>query len=418
MTSDISSPAARGSGRRKADATASILREAASEISQGLLVIDSQMRIVFVNGPYLDFFRLDADTAEVQEARPLEDLLRAMAARGEYGSGSRDALVEARLVPVRERQPYRTERKLPDGRHVEVTGNPLDDGGYVFTFTDITNRILERERLDRLVQARTEELNAVNEKLVEGIEYARLIQSGILPQPAFFNDHLGPYFVLFRPSDIVGGDFYLGVRTPHGLYVGLGDCTGHGVPGAMMTMMAASICRRAINECGAMGPAAVIAAIDRLVRSNLHQSEAQAGPDNGLELALCLVAPEERTVHAAGAGLDIFVQADGAIRRLKGTKHGLGYGRRATRVESIAETRLSADEVERLFLTSDGILDQSGGEKGFGFGRRRFLEALESACTRSIGEQGRALEAAIDAYAADFPQRDDMAVLGFHPFPD
>jgi serine phosphatase RsbU (regulator of sigma subunit) len=417
MTSQTPKRQARADGRRREDAAASVLREAASEISQGLLVVDSAMRIVFVNAPYLDFFRLASDAPEIQEARTLESLLRLMAERGEYGPGPADVLVESRIAPVRERRPYRTDRKLPDGRHVEVTGNPLADGGYVFTFTDISDRVAEHARLDALVRARTEELNAVNEKLIDGIEYARLIQSGILPQPEFFRDNLGPHFVLFRPADIVGGDFYLGVRTPHGLYVGLGDCTGHGVPGAMMTMMAASICRRAINECGDQGPAAVMAAIDRLVRSNLHQSEAQVGPDNGLELALCLVEPEARTVRAAAAGLDIFVQAGGAIERLKGTKHGLGYGRRAARAETIGETRLAAAEAERLFLTSDGILDQSGGEKGFGFGRRRFLEALNARAAEGIGAQGEAVTDAIDAYAAGFPQRDDMAVLGFQPFP-
>jgi serine phosphatase RsbU (regulator of sigma subunit) len=402
-----------GAGRRLEDQASAVLREAASVVSQGLLIIDADMRIVFVNDPYLEFFDLTRDATHVAEGAALEDQLRFLAERGEYGPGDPDSHVEARMAPVRERRSFDLDRQLSTGRHVHITGSPTKSGGYVYSFTDVTGRVEEKERLDKLVRDRTEELREANSKLVDGIKYASMIQSGILPNTRFYDTHLADHFLFFRPAELVGGDFYVGVKTDYGVYVGLGDCTGHGIPGAMMTMMAASVCRRAINESGLGGPAAVMMAVDHIVRTNLHQTEAQVGPDNGLELSLCLIEPEQGRVRAAAAGLDMFIQKDGALDRVKGTKHGLGYGRQTSSATQIRETVLTMKDADRLFMSSDGILDQSGGEKGFGFGRRRMMEALEAAAAGPIKEQGDALVAALETYRGDHPQRDDLAVMGF-----
>lgn len=406
----------RSAGRRGEDSVLATLQEAMSEISQGILVIDPEMKIVFVNDTYRGYFGFPPDAPEVREGVLLEEMLWILAERGEYGPGRPGNHVEARLRPVRERTGFEMDRQLKKGKWVHITGTPLGNGGYAYTFTDITERVEEKKRLDRLVHERTEELHEVNSKLLDGIEYARLIQTGILPQKAFLKENLGPHFLLFRPADIVGGDFYIGVKTDYGLYLGLGDCTGHGVPGAMMTMMAASVARRAINETGVGGPAAVMMAIDRIVRTNLHQSDAQVGPDNGLELTLCLIERDLGRVRVAGAGLDIFVQSDGVLDRVRGTKHGLGYGRQSRSATEVRETLFARGEIDRIFLTSDGILDQSGGEKGFGFGRRRMVDALQAAAAEAIDDQGHALVMALEAFSDGYVQRDDLAVLGFCPF--
>ncbi|WP_421881795.1 PAS-domain containing protein [Pacificispira sp.] len=411
--SETADSAVRLGGRRDDDHAAKLLREAASEITQGLLVVDGDLTITFVNNPYRRFFGFAPDDPIVQPGQPLEAMLWTLAARGEYGPGQPGKHVEDRLRPVRDGSEYSTERLLSNGRYVEISGHPLSNGGYVFTFTDVTDRVEEKKRLDQLVRDRTEELHQVNSKLIDGIEYARLIQTGILPQKSFFDAQIGPNFLLFKPADIVGGDFYIGVKTDYGTYVGLGDCTGHGVPGAMMTMMAASVCRRAINETGVGGPAAVMMAIDRIVRINLHQTEAQVGPDNGLELTLCLLESDVGRVRVAGAGLDVFVQTKGRIDRVRGTKHGLGYGRQTSSATSIQETVFTEREAERIFLTSDGILDQSGGDKGYGYGRRRLTDALQQGANLSIEEQGAHLAADVETYSKGYVQRDDLAVLGF-----
>lgn len=406
---------ARIAARRNEDQVAEMLREAASEITQGLVILDGDFRIVYTNPRYLKLYDLAPDLPEIQEGALFEGVLRLLANRGLLGKGPADALIDERMKSIRVRRNYSIDRSMSNGKHVNIVGRALDGGGYVLTFTDISDRVAEKQRLDTLVQERTRELSEANKKLVDGIEYASMIQTGIMPQKSFFEDNLGPFFIFFRPVDVVGGDFYLGVKTDYGIYVGLGDCTGHGIPGAMMTMMAASVCRRAINEAGAGGPTAVMMAVDRIVRTNLHQTDAEVGPDNGLELTLCLIEPDFERIRLAGAGLDILVQTKGKITRVRGTKHGLGYGRQATSATQIQETIMKCSEAERVFQYSDGILDQSGGEKGFGFGRRRLMDALEIGAGQSIEEQGDGMVKVLEDYCGDYEQRDDLAVMGFCP---
>lgn len=404
----------RKAARREEDATGQILRQAAAEITQGLLVVDADEIIVYLNPQYRALFGLSEDDTDVAEGVPLERALRTLAARGEYGTDTPEAHVTERLNAIRARSRFSVDRPMRAGGYMHTDGNPLDGGGYVFTFTDITERIEERKRLDKLVEAKTHELRQVNQKLLDGITYASLIQTGILPQPSFFETQIGENFIIYRPSDMVGGDFYLGLPTDYGIYVGLGDCTGHGIPGAMMTMMTASVCRRAISEVGPRGPVAVLEAVDQIVRSNLHQTEAQVGPDNGLELILILIQPDG--LRMAAAGLDIFVQRNGIVERVRGDKRGLGYGRQVTSATNIQEIFFAANDVERIFLTSDGMLDQGGGEKGYGFGRRRLVEALQGGAILPIEDQGRNLEAALEAYSQGHLQRDDLTMLGFAPY--
>lgn len=402
-------------GRRDEDIAGAILREAASGISQGLLVVDADMRTMFINLPYHKFFNVPTDHPKFQVGTPIDEMLGELARTGEYGPGDPEKHVEDRIRPIRERTTYNIDRQLSNGMHVQITGNPLENGGYVFTFTDVTHRVLERERLDRQVRERTSELHDANAKLVDGIEYAKLIQRGILARPDFFDELFREHFILFRPVDIVGGDFHFGVRSPQGIFIGLGDCTGHSVPGAMMTMMSTAICRRAISECGQDGPAAVLMATDRIVRSNLQQEGERLGPDNGLELSLIRIDPDSGDIRIASAGIDVLLQKSGAISRLRGTRHGVGYGRRALTAGDLTESRFKPGEIDRIFMSSDGILDQSGGEKGFGFGRRRLIEVLEAHARLPLEEQGNALTAALDDYQGSNPQRDDIAVIGFCP---
>jgi len=402
-------------GGRDGDFVASMLREAAAEIEQGLVVLDAALNIVYANPQYHALMNLPVDTSLTREGEPFEAVLRHLAGTGDLGPGDPEKAIQERMTPLRARRSYDVDRQLANGRFLHVSGIALRNGGYAFTFTDITRRVTEQNRLDALVRLQTRELQEANQKLTDGIEYARLIQSGIMPQDSFFDDHLGGHYLLFRPVDIVGGDFYLGVATDFGIYVGIGDCTGHGIPGAMMTMMAASVCRRAINDAGAGGPSAVMMAVDRIVRANLHQTEANVGPDNGLELTLCLIEPEFKRVRLASAGLESFVQSKGVIERVRGSKLGLGYGRQATSASTIQETVFTAKQAERIFLCSDGILDQSGGEKGFGFGRRRLMDALQAHVGSSIVEQGQGLDDALIAYSRGYDQRDDLTVFGFCP---
>ncbi|MEQ8347074.1 MAG: PAS-domain containing protein [Sneathiellaceae bacterium] len=411
---------AAAAGRRDEDVTAALLREAGGGITQGLLVVDAELRIVFVNAPYRAFFGLEPDDPHARTGLPLAELLRHHGQHGEYGSGDVDAQVAARMQPVLQRRSWSLDRQQPGGRYLNITGNPLPSGGFVFTFTDVTERVRERERLDALVRARTAELEEVNAKLVEGIEYARILQRSTQPSDAMLQDSFIDHYLLFRPLDIVGGDFYFCAPKDYGVYFGIADCTGHGVPGALMTMLARTVLRQAVDEVGAEGPAAVLAFADRLTRMSLGQGGPEAGqpparapdrgvPDNGFDIVFCLLAPGE--VQVAGAGLGLLWQGPDGIREVAGRRGGLGYARRRRSAGVLTQSVLPRSEVRRLFLATDGLYDHPGGDRGFGFGRRRWLDAVEAA--RGLGFQAQCAAAvqALEAYGGGRPRRDDVTFL-------
>jgi serine phosphatase RsbU (regulator of sigma subunit) len=285
-------------------------------------------------------------------------------------------------------------------------------------------------RMEEKVAVRTaalgeanEQLSAVNAKVQESMAYASLIQRSLQPVAGEFGPTLGEgthpcgeLATLWRPRDTVGGDFILAERAGDAWCLALLDCTGHGMPGALMTMVGDSIVRRAISEYGLNQPEALAQAIDRLLRAALNRADVPGGFDHGMDIGIIILNPAPpRVPHVPqalfiGAGIDLYRLQDGQLCGYKGGRKGVGYARRRASGFCIQELQLKVGD--RLFMSSDGLFDQSGGEMGYGFGRSRFEAQLRKSVTLTLAEQMRALEAALLAYQQQHAQRDDISVVG------
>jgi len=155
-----------------------IITEALASISQGVLIVDPSERVVFVNGPYRAFF--DLPPALSRRGTPVRDMLHHLAITGQYGSGDADQLVDLRIAPLRERRHWELDRRLADGRYVHVTGTPLESGGYVYTFTDVTQRTQELQQL----AAAEESFRSIFENAAEGLFQAEGDGSLLVANPA------------------------------------------------------------------------------------------------------------------------------------------------------------------------------------------------------------------------------------------
>ncbi|WP_027349826.1 SpoIIE family protein phosphatase [Halotalea alkalilenta] len=262
--------------------------------------------------------------------------------------------------------------------------------------------------LERTVSERTQALEHANEEmrrahrtLDESIGYARLLQSAILP--ARLEQRVNGA-VLWRPRDRVGGDFYLLHEEPGGCLVGIIDCAGHGVPGAMMTMLARGLLDRAILLAGGADPASVLTETDRLVRLLLDE---RRGLATEMDVALLWLDANGRSARFAGAKLDLFLECDGQVIRHRGGRRPLGHRRRG----EYANVELSFPSKARCYMTSDGLLDQAGGEDSFGFGVNRFIALLEQASALPLPQSLSHCAGAIDDYRAGLAQRDDITLL-------
>ncbi|SFU87531.1 Serine phosphatase RsbU, regulator of sigma subunit [Methylobacterium sp. 174MFSha1.1] len=262
-------------------------------------------------------------------------------------------------------------------------------------------------------------LAEANGLVMESLGYARRIQQAVLPGPAALSGAGLEVAVLWEPLHVVGGDYYW-IEEIDGLgIVVVADCTGHGVPGAFLTLIVATALDRILHDQGLRRPDAILAALDGVVRARLRQELQQEtsvpdGSDDGLDCGICVVDRANGVVHFAGAGLALTVLADGGTTRIKGRRHGLGY-RRTGREEPIAAVEIPLRGSPTFFLMTDGVSDQMGGASRRLLGHRGVAEILGRHQDMPLPSQVAALEAALAVHRGAEPRRDDMALVAFRP---
>lgn len=326
-----------------------------------------------------------------------------------------------RLVLARLARLTRHTREVASGNYATALAvdRPDEIGQLTASFNEMTATIGDyTHNLEDKVAARTDALQrantlleASNRKIMDSIEYARLIQTALLAKPAEFARLFDEGAVLWQPRDVVGGDFYaLYADGEDGCLLAVGDCTGHGVPGACMTMAAKALLDRAVAERGMHDPAAILSDLNRGLRA-LLESGRGAGGDNGLDLALLHVAPGRRRATFAGAKLGLWIgEADGTLLALKGDRHSIGY-RRTPADAAFTNQPVALRPGQRHYLFTDGILDQNGGERGFAVGRARLAEWLHDARHQPLAALAATLAQRLADYRDGLAQRDDITLV-------
>ena len=240
------------------------------------------------------------------------------------------------------------------------------------------------ENLDIKVQDKTrelsrqyEELDFANNEIKASIQYARRIQHAILPGKDTLPKAIRDHFVIWKPKDIIGGDIFWLHKQGHRFIAAVIDCTGHGVPGAIMTMIANMALNRVVQDVSDDDPSAVLKELNRLVRISLGQHIPGSSTDDGLDVGLCVVNPKERSLIFAGARIGMLVTENGMIKEIKGDRKSIGY-RTSNPDQIFTNHRLVLEEDAAIYLTTDGIFDQVGGNRRLPFGKRRFVEIVGS----------------------------------------
>ena len=307
---------------------------------------------------------------------------------------------------------YRSQ--LPTGRDDEI-------GALSQAFSRMASQVERYTRgLEDQVRERTRDLEAAHAKVAtahkqlgDSIQYASIIQRAILPDRQLERHLSHRYGVLWKPRDTVGGDFYVFRASGSGYLLGVVDCAGHGVPGAMMTMLARALIDQAIAGHRADDPASLLGEIDRRGRELLPADHLPSSIATNMDLGLVWVDPDRGRITFAGAKIDLYASDGETLTRLKANKRAIGHRRPG----EYANQTLAIATGTSYYLCSDGFLDQAGGSHGFGFGTPRFEALLKVQANRPLAEQMRAFEAALQAYRGKLPQRDDITLLAFRAEP-
>ncbi|MBF0368640.1 MAG: SpoIIE family protein phosphatase [Magnetococcales bacterium] len=275
---------------------------------------------------------------------------------------------------------------------------------------DANNKVLHKTLLD---------VEAANQQITESIEYARMIQNSLLPNLENVQILLPDSFFMWEPRDIVGGDIYFFDIHEEGFIVALMDCTGHGVPGAFMTMIVNSGLRRIVKDEGRHDPGEILKALNYVVKTSLQQHTRHARSDDGLDAGVIAVNVKDRTITYAGAKLSMFLVREGAqeVSVIKGNRQSLGY-RKSDLNYQYENKVIPVDGQLSCYLTSDGYIDQTGGAKGFSFGNRRLKKLLLEHGDRHMSEQKKILMEAFEAYRGGEVRLDDLSMIGFTLSPD
>ncbi len=269
------------------------------------------------------------------------------------------------------------------------------------------------QQLERKVKERTQELAERNEKMMDSIDYAKRIQESLLLRPQEWTTATKEHVLIYKPRDGVGGDFHWVKPLPGGTLIAIGDCTGHGVPGALMTMLAISLLDRVAEEGYAEEPARVLGELNRLIKKTLNQTEPNGLTDDGLDIGICYLSEDRTLLRFAGAKCSLYLRDDRqGTRVLEGGRKSIGY-RRTPMEYPFVSHELRLQPGTSCYMATDGFFDQSGGEKGYAFGKRRFTELLDRYGHSPLREQADLFWHEFQTYMGDEAQRDDITLLAF-----
>lgn len=268
----------------------------------------------------------------------------------------------------------------------------------------------------RKIQDINEQMNDKNYQIMSSLRYAQTVQRAILPQTELLEELFTAHFVIFMPRDLVSGDFYWLTRSDEYTFVAVVDCTGHGVPGAFMSMVGHSLLNQIINEQKIYGPANILTELDRGVRHLLQQNQGQN--TDGMDLALCRIKPasdpEEPTlVCFSGAKSNIFYTEEGKVQLLRGDRLSIG-GSRRRRKGTFTEEAFVLNAGEQIYMATDGYMDQHNSQKQK-IGRHRFHDLLRELQHLPFTLQQYRLGEYLADHKQGEEQRDDITVLGVRP---
>jgi|GEM_PF-6537234 len=273
------------------------------------------------------------------------------------------------------------------------------------------NRAYQR-RLEADITARTAELEDAYNIISGSIDYASRIQRSVLPDEDIFRTTFKDHFIIWTPRDVVGGDIYWCHQWGQGRLVVLGDCTGHGVPGAFMTLISTGALDRAVAETPEGDVNRIIQRMHMLVQQTLGQDSGASESDDGLELGACYIPHDSDRVVFAGARFDLFIVENGNVEKIRGSKKGIGY-REVPADQHFSETEIDVRPSMSFYMTTDGAIDQICAERSRSFGKRRFQNLLLEIQHLPMEDQRPIIIDAIEAHQGSAPRLDDIAILGF-----
>lgn len=296
--------------------------------------------------------------------------------------------------------------------------------GIAFVFLFYYNRrtallfsLIKKQKAE--VEVQKEIIEEKNKEVMDSISYARYIQGSMLPSEKAMNALFKENFVLYKPKDIVAGDFYWTEVIDRKTFLLVGDCTGHGVPGAMVSIVACNAINRAVKEFRLSDPAHILDKVNELMQETFSKSDYEV--KDGMDVALCVIDQEAMKMDVAGAYNPVWIVSPPAIKTdlweeswnlSQITTDKQPIGKFEDELLPFQRKTISLEKGEMIYLFTDGYVDQFGGPKGKKFKHKQFQELLTRIAQFPAQEQKNRLNQAIENWRGSLDQVDDICVIG------
>ncbi len=341
----------------------------------------------------LSCFKSSLDLANQLEARPLQvEAHQALAGYYESMEDYKQALDH-----------YRMYRRIQEQVLNDETRNRLKNQEITFA---IEQSVRERE----IFQLRNVELKSALDQIKNSIEYASRIQTALLPQQENMADYMPEHFILFLPKDVVSGDFYWSAQVGQQVIFAVADCTGHGVPGSLMSMLGMSFLNKIVLERNYADPGKILNMLRKEVIKTLKQKGSSDEQMDGMDIAICNYDRQKSALKFAGAYNPLYLVRQGTLQIVPANRMTISYP--YGDAGSFQAHSLGLQPGDQLYLFSDGYVDQFGGPERKKFKYNRFRELLLSISEESMDKQKMHLHDHFMSWKGNEQQYDDVAILG------
>jgi serine phosphatase RsbU (regulator of sigma subunit)/ABC-type amino acid transport substrate-binding protein len=388
--------------------------------SQEQIIITTDGRQIFsVNESFYDFFAVD-------DIREFHETYDAMCISATFSVDVPDDYLRADMegenwVDFIINRPFQHTFKvmIERGSHpfifsVSATKLPMSESRQVsVVFTDITE-----------MEHAKQEIEALHRRTKESIEYAALIQGALVPAQGLLRQHFDDYFSLWYPKDVVGGDIFLFEELDEAkeeVLLMVIDCTGHGVPGAFVTMLVKAIERQLVATIKRSGevvsPARLLSIFNRSIKHLLKQEDEHSLSNAGFDGGILYYSKKENLIRYAGANTPLFVMHGSELKMIKSDRHSIGY--KTSNADFVfTDHEIRVEQPSAIYLTTDGFFDQNGGPKSFPFGKKRFRELIMEYHSESMADQQEYFLDALVDYQGDEQRNDDITLVAFKVNPN
>lgn len=265
--------------------------------------------------------------------------------------------------------------------------------------------------LEHKVNIRTQELKESNQKVNDSIEYAKRLQESILPCEDDLTRVFKNNFVIWRPRDTVGGDFFWLREIDDEIVLAVGDCTGHGVPGAFMTMTVNAILHNIVTTVNKDDPSIILKELHMQLKQALNKTSNPQSVDDGLDIAIFCIKKKSSLLYL-GANLELYVKRDKEVNILKPQSKGVGYSYIDLK-DSLYNEMVSIEEGDIFIVSTDGFIHQNGGVKNYPFGKKRLYNMIQECEAIDFNSMKTEFETTLEVYMNNEEQRDDITIFAF-----